>query len=90
MSRRGRDLTLAFGLAALVAGIGYLLVLTAGPRLLLYWAIVIAFVLLKHGLWVMMIAAVVVFFVHVARSGRHQRRLSAPRTATAAQQEETT
>ena len=89
MTRRGRDLTLALGIAALVAGIGCLLVLTAGPRLLLYWAVVIAFVLWKHGLVIMAVGAVVVFFARVAGSGRQQRRLSAPRAVGPAKAEET-
>ena len=81
----------ATAVAVLVAGIYCVLVLTAGPRLFLYWALVIPSLLLIHGLWVLAIAAaiaVIVFAVNAAGSER-QHGLSAPSRGAIAEEETT-
>ena len=85
----------ATAVAVLVAGIvGYVLVLTtAGPRLLLYWALLIPWALWNYliELWDLAIAivAVIVLFVNVARRRRLHGRLSAPSQGAIAEEETT-
>ena len=83
----------ATAVAVLVAGIGCLLVLTAGARLVLYWALVVPSVLLmNYGLRIVAIAtviAVIVVFVNVLRNGRSHEHLRGP-SRTAIAKEETT
>ncbi len=81
----------ATAVAVLVAGIGCLLVLTAGPRMVLYWALVIPSLLLIHGLWILAVAAaiaVITFSVNAAGSERHHG-LSAPSRGAVAEEKTT-
>ena len=84
----------ATAVAVLVAGIGCLLVLTAGPQAVLYWALVIPSVLLLRlvdGPWDLQIAivAVIVFSASVARDRLHRRYPSAPSRGAVAEEETT-
>ena len=84
----------ATAVALLVAGIGCLLVLTAGPRLVLYWALVIPSVLslyLIDGPWDLAIAIIagIVFLAGVARARLRHRHASAPSRGAIAGEETT-
>ena len=85
----------ATAVAVLVAGIGGLLFLNAGPQAVLYWTLVIPSVLLFRlvdGPWDLAIAivAVIVFLVHhTVPGGRCYRRISGPSRGAMAEEETT-